>query len=194
MVCADGGVVHCLAAGIIPDFLVGDFDSVDPEILDRSELASVQRESYPSEKNQSDLELCLDLLCQLETVPDDVILLGVSGGRSDHHLFNWLLPMLRDWPFGVRLIDDSVDACLVSASRPFKRSCEVGRTLSLVALSEASGVTTAGLEYPLCDAVLHPGSTCGLSNVISDKEVCVSLSNGQLLAMQIRNTPTGTRL
>ncbi len=179
--CVDRGVEHCLQAGLQPGFIIGDFDSVDQGILEDVRLRHVPRQIHPSRKASSDLELALEWL--VEDPPDNVILLGISGGRTDHMLFNWSLPLLRDWPFSLQLIDSTTRAYLVTDSDHLNVCAELGQTISLLALSGASGVSTTGLQYELSDATLTPGSTLGLSNIVDVENFTVSLCSGKLLVM-----------
>jgi len=167
-----------------PGLLIGDFDSVPTDLLDRTDIRSVERISFSPSKGASDLELALEHLSGGRF--DEVIILGVSGGRSDHMLFNWLLLAQRQWPFSLRLVDDSVDAHRISAEQPYSRSLEPGTTLSLLALTSCVGIQTKGLHYPLQLASVGVGSTLGLSNVVSTASVEVSLQSGILLLMQVR--------
>lgn len=118
--------------------------------------------------------------------PDEVIVVGVSGGRTDHLLFNWLLAGSRDWPFELRLIDATVDAVVVTPSRPLYRTVRPGSTVSLLPHAQAVGVTTVGLRYGLADATLNAGGTLGLSNVVAESSVSVSIREGTLLALFVR--------
>ena len=188
-VCVDGGLAHCLAAGLEPALLVGDLDSVSPAALARAERADVPRLSFPADKDASDLELALHALADggAGAVPDEVVVVGVSGGRTDHLLFNWQLAAVRPWPFRLRLVDASVDAVLVVPHRPLSARGVPGETLSLLALGRATGVTTRGLRYRLAGATLERGTTRGLSNVVDAGSVSVSVTGGTLLAMRVRS-------
>lgn len=186
IVCADGGLAHCLTAGLKPDCLIGDFDSVDADMLAWPEVANAERITHPTDKDASDLELCLEYLAQENFGQSQVIILGASGGRTDHHLFNWLLPASRQWPFQLRLIDHAVDARLVTPEWPAAFECAVGDTVSLLPLGEVRGIYSEGLQYALCDDSLRFGSTRGLSNVAVGEEVVVSVGEGVLLVMRVR--------
>ncbi len=181
----DYGISHCLRLGLVPDILVGDFDSIDAAVLNDKRLVGVPRRRYPARKNSSDLELALHGLS--ETTVRRVVLLGISGGRSDHHLFNWLLPLQADWPFAVELIDHSVHAHLVSVDYPLLQvPAVIGQTVSILPMPEALGVTTQGLEYPLSGEALAHGSTLGLSNVADAIQISVSVSAGKLLVFRVK--------
>ena len=60
VIAADGGLGACLAAGLEPDVVVGDMDSVASADLSRAEVAGVRIERHPRDKDAVDLELALD--------------------------------------------------------------------------------------------------------------------------------------
>jgi len=181
VVCVDGGLRHAQAYGIQPHLLIGDFDSAQSSQLDAAELTDVPRITHPPNKDASDLELALHELERRQV--KKVSLLGVSGGRTDHYLFNWMVPTAKNWTFDLRLIDNTSDAFVVNHSKPFNASLPVGAVLSLLPLQAVTGVTTTNLQYPLSGASINPGSTLGLSNVVKGPEVSVEVSRGVLLVI-----------
>ena len=181
IVCVDGGLSHCLAAGLTPDWLVGDLDSVPQHHLDAIEGASVERYSFPPEKDASDLQLALQLLADAEI--DEVFLHGVSGGRTDHHLFNWLLPLHRTWPFVMHYEDAWTRATVVRPGQAFRVTLDAPTSFSVLPLCDARGVTVSGARYPLDDALLRPGDTLGLSNEIDCGTLEVHVIAGVLLVL-----------
>lgn len=187
IVCVDGGARHCYAQALEPDLLVGDFDSLSSDVAKTIGDSQIECVRFAPEKDASDLELALQTLS--ERLIDDVVLLGISGGRTDHHLFNWQLAGSRSWPFRLRLIDDSIDAQLVDKSRPLQISASIGQTFSVIALSRAAcGVGVSGAKYPLTNARLAPGSTLGLSNEVTEQHLQVSVEEGIVLVMLIHCT------
>ena len=80
---ADSGLAACEEAGIAPDWIVGDMDSLDD--LRRLEKYPPERViRHRSDKDFSDTELALSLLW--EKGCDEVWLAGGGGGRTDHLL------------------------------------------------------------------------------------------------------------
>ncbi|MFK7892431.1 MAG: thiamine diphosphokinase [Granulosicoccus sp.] len=183
-VAVDGGVEHCLAAGMTPHLLIGDLDSVHPSTLADRRLLEVPRQVYPTDKDASDLELALQVLEDWQ--PRKVSLLGVSGGRTDHMLFNWLLPLSRNWRFHMDILDSSVHAYVVTAERNLHVSAVPGQLLSVLALTDCTGVCLDGVEYPLAGATLQCGSTIGLSNRLTDDAFALTIDTGKLLTMLVR--------
>ncbi len=180
-VCVDRGLVHCLAAGLKPSMLIGDLDSVPETLLSDRRVVEVPRHVFPSRKAASDLEITLELLCEHSL--QRVALLGISGGRTDHMLFNWLLPTLRAWPFQLELIDATTRCYVLRDKNSLTVNTRIGQWVSLVPLATSSGVTTGGLQYALDQATLLPGSTLGLSNIADAHSVSVDINDGTLLVM-----------
>lgn len=184
LVCADGGIRHCRAAGLHPDLLVGDLDSIDHDAAKLVADGRTECLNFPPEKNASDLELTFDTLCVRSI--DEVVLLGVSGGRTDHILFNWQLAGSRAWPFKLRVVDDFVDAYLVGKDRPFSLAVPLQQIFSVIPLvGNATGVEVSGAKYPLSNARLPLGSTLGLSNVVTGSHLQISVEQGTVMVMLV---------
>ena len=181
VIAADSGIEHAQGLGCHVDVAVGDFDSVAPDALARAERAGARIERHPRDKDATDLELALDVAAAEHVA--HVTVVGGHGGRLDHFAANLLLlasPRLAldlDAWFGtayVRVVRD--EARLVGAP---------GDLVTLLAVGGAAvGVTTTGLRYPLEDATLLPGSTLGVSNVLTTGAAEISLRSGLLLAIQ----------
>ena len=181
IVCVDGGLRHALLHGLTPQLLFGDFDSATSTDLSNHRVSDVQRIGHPERKDASDLELALQELESRQY--EEVVLLGISGGRTDHSLFNWMLPAVKEWSLAIRLIDSSSDAHSATPVRPFQATVESGVVMSLLPLTTVTGVSTDGLEYPLTSASISPGSTIGLSNVSCAANIGVRLASGVLLVI-----------
>jgi thiamine pyrophosphokinase len=80
-VAADSGLEAALRAGIIPDMVTGDMDSVSSRELLNS-LPPERVERWNADKDYTDTELALMLMERQQV--DDVVLIGGSGGRLDH--------------------------------------------------------------------------------------------------------------
>lgn len=184
-VAVDRGVEHCLAAGVVPSLLIGDFDSADPVVLSDPRLDCVPKKSFPIRKDASDLELALHLLA--EEPPNRVTLVGVSGGRTDHMLFNWLIPVMQDWPFELDIVDSTVHAFVVTPERHLTMTALNGQLLSLVVPIDCAGVTLSGVEYPLSGASIQSGSTIGLSNRVMGEGFNLTVTQGKLLALLVKD-------
>lgn len=182
ILCADGGYDHAKAAGITPDLLIGDLDSIqessDPE---------VEKLIYPSEKDDTDTGICLQTA--LDRGCRDILILGGLGGRLDHTISNIkLITGYADRADRI-MIKDRDNACLVlkNGSVTFNKSDALSAScgkqyISVFSMTEKSyGVTETGFKYSLDDATLSFGDTIGTSNEQTDDKATVSVKDGILL-------------
>jgi thiamine pyrophosphokinase len=181
---ADGGIDTAHALGLRVDLAVGDFDSVTPEGLARVEAEGGVVEGHPQEKDETDLELAL--LAAVGRRPDRVLVVGGDRGRLDHLLVNvglLAVPALAD----VDVTGHFASATL-TVVRPGQRAELTGRAGELVSLipahGPAIGVTTTGLQYPLRDEDLPPGTSRGTSNVFEQPTATVEIRGGAVVAVQ----------
>ena len=84
IIAADGGANSCYKLGIVPQYIIGDFDSMHPEVLNyyknKSELLKYSRQ------NDTDVEKALKLAIKKKY--ETVYLLGGTGDRLDHSICN----------------------------------------------------------------------------------------------------------
>ena len=179
----DSGVGHALALGLHVDLAVGDFDSLDRDVLAEAERTGTTVERHPAAKDATDLELGLD--AAVRHGGRRVVVLGGHGGRLDHLLANALL--LAAPRFAGVVVEARMGDARVSIARPGAPAtvaAAVGATVSLLPVGGiASGVSTTGLAYPLAAEDLAPGTTRGVSNVVTDPDATVSLTGGTLLVV-----------
>jgi thiamine pyrophosphokinase len=185
IVAADGGTHHCLELGLTPDIIIGDFDSLEEEILTRLEKQGVEIIRHPTQKDHNDLELALRLV--LERGFDEALVLAALGSRWDQTLANVLLPATASLDgLRVHVVDGPQEILLLKAGNKLQIAGATGDTLSLIPLGgDAQGITTQGLEYPLNKGTLKFGSSRGISNVMLDSEASISLDQGLLLCVVI---------
>ena len=179
----DSGIGHALALGLRVDVAVGDFDSVAPEHLAAVEAGGAALERHPEAKDATDLELGLH--AAIARGARRVIVLGGHGGRLDHLLANALL--LAAAPFAGIVVEAHMGTASVAVARPDRATpvpAPVGATVSLLPVGgAATDVVTSGLAYPLRREPLAPGTTRGVSNVVTDASASVTLGTGTLLVV-----------
>lgn len=200
LVAADGGAARVLAAGLVPDLVVGDFDSLDSAQRTRLEALGVELRVASPDKDESDMELCL--LTALELGPRRITVLGALGlVRPEHGVANLLL--LADSRFDADQVVIAGRGSRIwrsgSAEGPADAMIEgqPGDYVSLFPLGDAvSGVTTEGLRFPLSDESLPLGPSRGLSNELLEPRARVTARRGRLLIIHTRRSsadgsPTG---
>ncbi len=186
LIAADGGAGWLERIGRRPDLLVGDLDSVDPETAERLAGSGTEVIRHPVEKDASDTELALEVA--FERGADEVLLLGVLGGRRiDHELANLLLLADADLASkDVRIVRGGTTVRVLAGPGALPLVAGPGAAVTLLPLAgDAHGVTTRGLRYPLRAETLRVGRSRGLSNEVVEAPASVRLEAGSLLVVEI---------
>ncbi len=197
VICVDGGLRHCVAARITPDVLIGDLDSADASLVANLDTTRTQCIRYSPDKDATDLELALqyvnDTFVESAFRTEDpliavkahkgveVCVVGISGGRTDHMLANWLVLSSIRWHFNIVVKDDAGTGYIVRPGNPRVVTLAANTAFSLLALQPCAGIECTGARYPLSDATLYPDIALGISNVSTTGNVRVSVKSGALL-------------
>lgn len=183
VIAADGGTRAARRARIPVNQFVGDGDSLTKRERVWLEAAPFPVRWHPVEKDQTDLELALELA--LERKPDEVNLFGGWGLRADHTLSNLFL-LERAARAGVKALlwTNSERLQLLLPGEHFLESAFVGQRVSFIPLSDrAEGIVTQGLRYPLRADMLARAASRGVSNEVSSLPASLGFSKGLLLAV-----------
>lgn len=172
---ADAGYETCRRLGIVPDLLLGDFDSMEQP----TDFFHVYR--VPVEKDDTDTLLAVKTA--LENGYKEIYIYGGTGGkRLDHTLANLqtLLYLRRRGARGYLYDDDFLWTVLENESFTFRREVEWGLCSIFCLGDRAEGVTLTGLQYPLENGMLTPDFPLGVSNHVLEPEVTISVRSGAL--------------
>ena len=187
IICADGGALHCFELGIIPDLLIGDFDSIPKKLRKKFEKNQVEIKQYPVHKDSTDLELALVYASRYREKKQlkdklPVHILGALGGRWDMSLATLLLPVSpqhRHLEITIHSDHERIRLLLPGRHTIF---AEPGKRLSLLPISsDVKELTLAGFEYAVKDITLKFGSSRGLSNRVEEESTLIRFSEGQLM-------------
>ena len=177
VIAADGGYAQLVSRGIVPDLVVGDFDSLGGVPEHPNVLRS------PAEKDDTDMMLAVKQ--GLERGFDTFIIDGGLGGRLDHTLANiQILKYIAQNGACGRLIGR--DTC-VSAVTNGTVSFDAGLTGVISIFSadgKAEGVTIKGLKYTLDNAELTNAYQIGISNEFTGEPASVTVRIGTLILIQ----------
>jgi len=186
LMCADGGADTATGYGYRPDYIVGDLDSAGEEA--KRGLPADRLVLVDADDTGTDLQKVLRQAEQLGVT--EAVLVGVTGRRTDHTLWNLsLLKSFRD-RIGLRIVDDYCDLHLIGKGIRFR--AQIGQKISLCPLDgEVRGIRTAGLKFPLTDEALVPGGRDGISNEVVDNPVEIAVGEGELLLCVQRQSATG---
>ena len=175
IIAADGGLRHLTAAGLEPDEILGDFDSLG--------YTPADARVFPVEKDDTDAMLAARR--GLELGFREFLFYGsLDGPRLDHTVANFqTLQFLADREAAGYLVGKRQIVTVVkNGSLTF--GPEAAGILSVFCLGpEARGVTLEGLHYPLENGTLTPGFPLGVSNHFTGSPARITVEQGNLLAL-----------
>ncbi|MCD2492372.1 thiamine diphosphokinase [Lacrimispora sp. NSJ-141] len=188
VIAVDGGLASADLLGLTPDLIIGDFDTVDGDLLETYKKAGIRLETHRPEKDATDTELAFSYALDLPGA-EEIVILGALGRRFDHALGNLhvLIQGLRR-QIPCRIIDSHNSVCLLDRGRTFRREELRGTYISFIPMTEqVTGVTLTGFKYPLKNAVLLQGSSLGISNELSAEAGTLSFETGILICVEAKD-------
>lgn len=173
LIAADAGYRHLCRQGIVPDLVVGDFDSLGAE----PDHPRVIR--HPVEKDDTDTLLAVRI--GLERGYRRFCIYGGLGGLLDHTLANLqtLLFLLDHGAWGLLLGEGQAVAAVRNGTLRFEGE-DRDRVSVFAAGDRAEGVTLRGLYYPLDHGVLTNSFPLGVSNAFTGGPAEISVEQGTL--------------
>ncbi|WP_138933849.1 thiamine diphosphokinase [Roseovarius arcticus] len=151
-IAADGGAATALAYGVVPEAVIGDFDSISDEVrtaLPKSVLHPV------TEQDSTDFEKCISRI-------DAALIVGAgfSGARVDHQLA--VCNVLVRWP-ARRCVLIGADDAIFLAPPTMALDLPQGCRVSLFPMGAVEG-RSDGLNWPIDGLTLTPDGQIGTSN------------------------------
>lgn len=178
LICADGGANSAKSLGVIPDYIIGDFDSVTQSTLnffnDKARLIKLSRQ------NDTDVEKCLKFAINKKF--DDAVLLGVTGNRLDHTFCN--LGIVIKFYKKIRLKLIAENSLLVPYSGEAELKTIPEEIISLYGLDKKTKITSTGLKYPLKNDSLPFGEKESTSNAAVGNKIKLSIKGGIIFVMR----------
>ncbi|WP_122643451.1 thiamine diphosphokinase [Luxibacter massiliensis] len=184
----DKGLEFLYKHRILPDYIVGDFDSAPKEVVTyyREETRVPVREFNPV-KDASDTEIALRLCLDLHR--RDILILGGTGTRLDHVWANiQSLKIALDAGADARLLDKHNQIRLLDHDTVLKKEEAWGPYFSVFPLgSSVEGFCIRGAKYPLNHHLLTPYDSLCVSNEIEGEEAVISFPYGVVILMETRD-------
>lgn len=187
-IAVDSGMQFFYETGKNPDWIIGDFDSVDAEVLEYFEnRKDIKWVRLIPEKDDTDTEAAIRHA--LREGCTQIHILGATGSRIDHMLGNIHLLgigllekaeiILADANNRIRMIDKEIT---------LKKEEQYGKYVSLLPFTpKVKGLTLKGMKYPLQEYTLENYSSLGISNEIVEDRAEISFSDGVLLVLETKD-------
>ncbi len=185
VIAVDRGLEALERNEIFPNYIIGDFDSINKNILPKYENIAKIIKLNP-EKDFSDTHMALKLAIELKS--DSIYILGAMGKRIDHALANiHILKEALENNIECKILDENNEIELITIGEKKLRNIEY-KYVSLIPLTtKVEGVTLTGFKYPLNNATLEIGHSIGISNELIAKEATINLKLGILILIKSKD-------
>lgn len=187
VIAVDAGLAAAESLKIVPDYVVGDFDTADQRLIDKYKaMPHIVWEVHKPEKDETDTELARS--CAVAIGCEELVFLGATGGRLDHLIGN--IHALYDCMqrgIAASILDSQNRLYLLDEGKTFYRGNLWGRYVSFLPYTEqVTGITLQGFKYPLRERTIRRGEEVGLtiSNELLGDTAVLSFNEGVLICVE----------
>lgn len=186
-------VVGRLEKSVKLDHIVGDFDTLSPEILQKYiENGKAQIHSFNPIKDYTDTDIAVKLAIELaggQGHDCDICLIGAIGSRMDHSLANiQLLKFISDAGMRGCILDPNNRISLASGEMELRRSELFGDFLSLIPVTMSlKGVSMEGFKYEVDGIDVRLGESRCVSNEVYQENCRIEIREGIALLIESRD-------
>lgn len=179
----DKGLEFCYRNHVIPDWILGDFDSISKEVIDwYRKQQEIPIRQYKPEKDDTDTRLGMELALKLGS--DKIFLLGATGGRLDHYMGNLqsLLITARKEKEGWILDEQNAITVRKAGKICIHKEEQFGKYVSFFSMGdEVTGLSLTGFQYPLDGYTLKNSDGIAVSNQLLDDCGIIEFETGYLM-------------
>ena len=179
----DKGLEFCYRNHVIPDWILGDFDSISKEVIDwYRKQQEIPIRQYKPEKDDTDTRLGMELALKLGS--DKIFLLGATGGRLDHYMGNLqsLLITAMEEKEGWILDEQNAISVRKAGKICIHKEEQFGKYVSFFSMGdEVTGLSLTGFQYPLAGYTLKNSDGIAVSNQLLDDCGIIEFETGYLM-------------
>lgn len=192
IIAVDNGLKFLYENQIRPTWIVGDFDTAAPELVEYYQTQTdIPIRRFNPVKDSTDSQIAIELALELGS--SEITILGGTGTRLDHVLGNIQSLMLaRKKGVSCIILDAYNRIRLMDGVVHLKKSEQYGKYVSLLPLTtEVTGVELRGFKYELTDYTFTSTGSAGLgvSNEITAEVAEIRIKTGIFVLIESRDEP-----
>ena len=191
-IAVDNGLRFCYDNQIKPTWIVGDFDTAAPELVEYYQTQTdIPIRRFNPVKDSTDSQIAIELALELGS--SEITLLGGTGTRMDHVLGNIQSLMLaKKKGVSCVILDEYNRIQLIDGETRLKKSEQYGKYVSLLPLTtEVTGVDLTGFKFNLTGHTFTSTGSAGLgvSNEIIEDTAEIRVKSGIFVLIESRDLP-----
>ena len=175
IIAVDKGLEILNKLKIDPDFIIGDFDSLNESVL--KEYNNKNTIELEKEKDFTDTHMALKLAIEKQST--NITIIGAIGTRIDHTLANvHILKEALNNNIKAKLVDENNEITLINKTTTIKKNNSFKYVSIIPLTTEITGITLKGFKYLLEDATLKIGQSIGISNEQLEEQATIKIQKG----------------
>ena len=184
IIASDKGLEELDKIGVIPNYVIGDFDSINKNILSKYiKNKEIKIIKLNPEKDYTDTHMALKLAIELKST--NITIIGAIGSRIDHTLSNiHILKETLDNNINCSILNENNKISLINK----KTILDIDNNYKYISLlpltTSVEGITLEGFKYPLLNATLSLGESIGISNEQVEDKAVIYLKKGIIILIQ----------
>jgi len=187
VIAADKGLLYADELNCKVDYILGDYDSVDKDLLEKYRSMNVELTTFPCEKDYTDTHLAIETA--IERGASQITILGATGSRMDHTMSNIQnMKIALDLGVPCYIVNEYNKIYLANKNVVINKSEQFGKYISLIPFSQSvTGLTLSGFHYPLKKFRMDQGLSVGISNEIVGEKGVIEFDNGVLIIFETKD-------
>ena len=177
IICCDGAANKLEAYGLVPHAIVGDMDSISPELKEK-----YRERIYADSDDQDTNDLTKAVKYCLDQGIDNIVILGATGKREDHTMGN--ISLLADYAesIAVKMVTDY--GVFIPVSSGDRINSYPGQQLSVFSIGGTAMVSSENLKYSM-DKLEIENLWMGTLNESTSEYFSLSFSEGRVVVFLV---------
>ncbi len=169
-----------------PQYILGDFDSVNTKILEKYKTQNIKIIKLNPEKDLTDTHSAIDLALEIKST--EITILGAIGTRLDHTMANiHILKQALDKNIKAKIVNEKNEIELINKEIIIKKDDNYKYVSIIPLTTNVTGITIEGMKYIINDYTLSIGDSLGVSNEQIDKDAKISIKTGILVVIKSKD-------
>lgn len=187
IIASDKGLETLDKCGIIPNYIIGDFDSINLNILNKyinnSKIKIIKLNPI---KDYTDTHMALKLAIDINST--EIIIVGAIGTRVDHLLGNIhvLMEALKK-NIACNILNENNEIFLINKNICLEKNREYPYVSLIPLTTTVEGITLNGFKYNLSNAKMFIGQSLGVSNEQVEENAIITIKKGILIVIKSKD-------
>lgn len=187
IIACDKGLELLYKCNMKPNYIIGDFDSVNKNILIHyKKNKDINIIELKPEKDYTDTHMAIKLAIRLKS--NTITIAGAIGSRLDHTLANInILKEALDNKILCKIVDENNNISLINKNTIIEKDNKY-KYISLIPITTvATGITLQGFKYSLENATMKIGESIGISNEQLEQIAKINIKEGILILLKTKD-------